>query len=89
MALKTRLKKTLIGKHQTHKKDTGSAQVQVALLTKEIALLTDHLKDHKKDNSARRGLLSKVAQRRNLLMYLKRDNPTSYQKTIERNKLKK
>lgn len=89
MALKSRIKKTIIGKHQSHKKDTGSAQVQVALLTKQISLLTDHLKDHKKDHSARRGLLGKVAQRRNLLMYLKRDKPTVYQKTIEKNKLKK
>lgn len=89
MALKTRIKKTIIGKHQTHKKDTGSAQVQVALLTRQITELTNHLKDHKKDHSARRGLLSKVAQRRNLLMYLKRDNPDSYQKTLEKNKLKK
>lgn len=72
-----------------HDKDTGSPQVQIAILTKEILELTKHLKDHKKDQSARRGLLGKVAQRRRLLTYLKMHNPNEYQNVIEANKLKK
>ncbi len=72
-----------------HDKDTGSPQVQVAILSKEIVELTKHLKDHKKDQSARRGLLGKVAQRRRLLTYLKMHNPDEYQSVLEANKLKK
>lgn len=89
MAIKGSSKKTLIKKHATHDKDTGSPQVQVAILTKEIAMLTKHLQDHKKDHSARRGLLGKVARRRTLLNYLRMNKPEDYQKTIEVNKLKK
>lgn len=89
MSLKGTSKKTLIKKHRTHDKDTGSPQVQVAILTKEIAMLTKHLKDHDKDHSARRGLLGKVARRRTLLNYLKMNDATGYQKTLEANKLKK
>jgi small subunit ribosomal protein S15 len=89
MAIKRSSKKTLITKHRTHDKDTGSPQVQVALLTKEIKLLTDHLGDHKKDQSARRGLLAKVAKRRKLLTYLKMNKPEQYQKVLESHKLKK
>lgn len=89
MTIKRVTKKKLINKHQQHKKDTGSPSVQVAILTKEIGLLTDHLKDHKKDNSARRGLLGKVARRRTLLTYLKMNKPDEYQKVLEANKLKK
>ncbi|MBI2635765.1 30S ribosomal protein S15 [Candidatus Peregrinibacteria bacterium] len=89
MAIKQKSKKALITKHRKHAKDTGSPQVQIALLTKTIGLLTDHLKDHKKDNSARRGLLGKVAQRRKLLTYLKQNKPQEYQEVLERHKLKK
>jgi len=89
MALKRATKKRLITKHQEHKKDTGSPKVQVAILTKEISHLTKHLQAHKKDHSARRGLLGKVARRRTLLNYLKMHNPVQYQKVIEANKLKK
>jgi small subunit ribosomal protein S15 len=89
MALKQKAKKKLIEKSQTHKKDTGSPSVQVTLLTKEIEMLTDHLQKHKKDHSARRGLLGKVAQRRDLLKYLQRENPDHYQDVLETNKLKK
>lgn len=63
--------------------------MQVRLLTKEIEELTGHLQSHKKDHSARRGLLGKVAQRRDLLKYLQRENPTHYQDVLEKNKLKK
>ncbi len=89
MVIKRTAKKNLISKHRKHAKDTGSPQVQIALLTKTIGLLTDHLKDHRKDNSARRGLLGKVAQRRKLLTYLKQNKPEEYQQALERHKLKK
>ncbi len=89
MAIKRTQKKNLINKHKTHSKDTGSPQVQIAILTKEIGLLTDHLKEHKKDHSARRGLLGKVAQRRKLLMYLRMNKPEDYQKMLELHDLKK
>lgn len=89
MTLKRTQKKTLIGKHRTHAKDTGSPQVQIAILTKEIAMLTKHLQEHKKDNSGRRGLLGKVAQRRKLLTYLRMNKPNDYQKVLETHKLKK
>ncbi len=89
MAIKRTQKKTLISKHRTHAKDTGSPQVQIAILTKEIRLLTDHLKEHKKDHSARRGLLGKVAQRRKLLTYLRMNKPEQYQEVLETHDLKK
>jgi len=72
-----------------HDKDTGSPHVQVAILTKEIDLLTKHLKEHAKDFSARKGLLSKVAKRRTLLNYLKMNLPVEYQKVLESNNLKR
>ncbi len=89
MALKRSIKKRLIGRHQVHQKDTGSPRVQVAILTKEIVMLTKHLQEHRKDHSARRGLLAKVARRRTLLTYLKMNKPTEYQNVLEANKLKK
>lgn len=89
MALKRAVKKRLITKHRTHDEDTGSAQVQIAILTKEIDLLSKHLSEHKKDFSARRGLLGKVAQRRKLLNYLKMNKPNDYQEVLEAHDLKK
>lgn len=89
MSLKRTVKKTLITKHRTHTKDTGSPQVQIAILTKEIALLTKHLQEHKKDHSARRGLLAKVAQRRKLLTYLRMNKPEQYQEVLEKHGLKR
>lgn len=89
MAIKRKTKKTLITKHQTHKKDTGSPQVQIAILSKEIILLTKHLQEHKGDHSARKGLLGMVARRRTLLNYLKMNTPDEYQKVLESNNLKK
>jgi len=89
MSLKRTQKKKLIEKTRTHAKDTGSPQVQIAILTKEIDLLTKHLQDHKKDHSARRGLLGKVAQRRKLLNYLRMNKPDDYQEVLEKHKLKK
>ena len=67
---------------QLHEKDTGSADVQVALLTRRIAQLTEHLKGNTKDHSSRRGLLKMVAQRRSLLDYLSRSNNERYKKVI-------
>jgi small subunit ribosomal protein S15 len=72
-----------------HEKDTGSADVQVALLTKRINELTEHLKSHAKDHSSRRGLLKLVAQRRSLLDYLKRTASDRYQSVIEKLQLRK
>ncbi len=89
MAIKRSTKRTIITKNRLHAKDTGSPQVQIAILTKEIALLTKHLQEHKKDHSARRGLLGKVAQRRKLLMYLRMNKPEEYQDVLEKHGLKK
>ena len=68
---------------QRHARDTGSSEVQIAVLTKEIELLTEHLKINKKDHSSRYGLIRKVNTRRSLLDYLKRENEAVYQKTIK------
>lgn len=72
-----------------HEKDTGSADVQIALLTKRINELTEHLKGHAKDHSSRRGLLRLVAQRRSLLDYLKRTAAERYQAVLEKLNLRK
>ena len=69
---------------QRHDRDTGSSEVQIALLTKEIEALTQHLKANKKDHSSRYGLLRKVQNRRNLLDYLKRENEQSYKDLIKK-----
>jgi small subunit ribosomal protein S15 len=74
---------------QLHGKDTGSADVQVALLTRRIAQLTEHLNSHAKDHSSRRGLLKMVAQRRSLLDYLSRSESERYKKLIEKLNLRK
>lgn len=68
--LTTKKKRKIIGEHQVHKTDTGSAEVQVALLTREITDLTAHLKQHPHDNHSRRGLLKMVGKRKRLLAYL-------------------
>ena len=77
-------KKTeLVVKYRTHEKDTGSPEVQVALLSERINHLTDHFKTHKKDHHSRRGLLKLVGQRRRLLDYLKTKDLNRYRKLIE------
>ena len=81
-------KEKIIEKFRTHKHDTGSSEVQIAILTAEIKELTKHLKDHKKDVSSRRGLLRKVSQRRKLLRYLGKDDEKSFNKLIKILKLK-
>jgi small subunit ribosomal protein S15 len=74
---------------QLHENDTGSADVQVALLTRRIATLTEHLKTNAKDHSSRRGLLKMVAQRRSLLDYLSRTKSDRYKNVIEKLNLRK
>ena len=74
---------------QLHEKDTGSADVQVARLTRRIAQLTEHLKSHAKDHSSRRGLLKMVATRRSLLDYLNRSKNDRYKNVIEKLNLRK
>ena len=69
---------------QRHDRDTGSSEVQIAILTKQIAALTEHLKANKKDHSSRYGLLRKVQNRRNLLDYLKREDAAKYQDLIKK-----
>jgi len=78
-----------IKQFQLHESDTGSADVQVALLTRRIGQLTEHLKSHAKDHSSRRGLLKMVAQRRSLLDYLSRSQAERYKKLIDRLNLRK
>lgn len=81
-------KAKIIAKFKTHEGDTGSAEVQIAILTHEIAELTSHLKTHRKDHSSRRGLLRKVSERRRLLRHLQKDNPASFEKLVKALKLK-
>jgi small subunit ribosomal protein S15 len=76
--LTTKKKQLVIKKNQTHEKDTGSSEVQVAVLSTKIIELTKHLKKHKKDNNSRRGLIKMVADRRNHLKYLERKSKTRY-----------
>ncbi len=82
-------KEKLIKKFRTHDSDTGSPQVQVAILSAEVKELTKHLKTHRKDFSSRRGLVKKVAERRRLLKYLERENAEAYAALIEALGLKK
>ena len=76
-------KKKIIAEYATTEGDTGSPEVQVAILTERIVNLTEHFKEHKKDNHSRRGLLKLVSQRRRLLDYVKRNDDSRYQKLIE------
>lgn len=84
MALAKEAKTEIIGQYKTHATDTGSPEVQVALLTKRINSLTDHFKAHAKDNHSRRGLLKLVSQRRRLLNYLRRRDADRYREVISR-----
>lgn len=84
MAVLAERKSTLIETYRTHETDTGSPEVQVALLTEQINGLGEHFKAHAKDFHSRRGLLKMVGQRRRLLGYLKRNHPERYQSLIER-----
>jgi len=82
--LTTKQKEKVIEEFATHKKDTGSPEVQVALLTKEIKLLSKHLKKHPKDYHSSRGLLGMVSDRRRLLSYLKKVSLRRYNKTMKK-----
>lgn len=84
MATATELKEKIVSDYKTHTSDTGSSQVQIALLTQRINELTEHFKVHKKDNHSRRGLLKMVSRRRKLLDYLKRKDINEYHTIIER-----
>nr|WP_292564563.1 30S ribosomal protein S15 [Mesorhizobium sp.] len=84
MSITAERKQELMGEFATAKGDTGSPEVQVAILSERIKNLTDHFKDHKKDNHSRRGLLALVSQRRSLLDYLKRKDDARYQTLIEK-----
>jgi small subunit ribosomal protein S15 len=83
MALVQEKKQELVQKYKRHDKDTGSPEVQVALLSERIAYLTEHFKTHKKDHHSRRGLLKLVGQRRRLLDYLKATDAGRYKALIE------
>jgi small subunit ribosomal protein S15 len=84
MAITQERKTQIIQDHKTHESDTGSPEVQVAILTENIINLTDHLRTHKKDHHSRRGLLKMVGQRRKLLAYLKNNDVKRYSVLIER-----
>lgn len=83
MALTVEQKGTLVSGYRRHEKDTGSPEVQVAILTGRITQLTDHLKTHKKDHSSRRGLLKMVGARSSLLKFLTKTDREKYQKIID------
>ena len=77
-------KTAVIEANRLHETDTGSPEVQIAVLTKRIAALTEHLKEHKKDNHSRRGLFKMVGRRRNLLNYLKKNDIERYRAIVEK-----
>jgi small subunit ribosomal protein S15 len=86
--LDKKIKEKLIKKFQTHDSDTGSPQVQIAILSEEIKQLTKHLQEHRKDHSSRRGLLKKVAERRKILKYLQKEDEKAFKDLAEKLKLK-
>ena len=83
MSMDNEKKNGIISKYRLHESDTGSPEVQIAILTERITYLTEHLKIHKKDHHSRRGLLMMVGQRRGLLNYLKDKDVNRYKKIIE------
>lgn len=89
MVLETEKKREIIDAHRTHENDTGSPQVQIALLTERIQYLTEHFKAHKKDHHSRRGLLKLVGQRRRLLSYLRDNDIEKYRELITKLGLRK
>lgn len=89
MALKKEEKTEVIKEVKTHDKDTGSPEVQIAIFTENIKKLTDHLKNHKKDNHSRRGLLKMVSKRRKLLDYLMKTNKKRYNEVVKKLGLRK
>ncbi len=89
MALVKEKKTDVINRFKTHAKDTGSAPVQIAVLTEQINMLNAHFKSHKKDNHSRRGLLVLIGKRRRLLDYLQSVDPKKYEETINKLDLRK
>ena len=89
MSISTAKKAQIVGEYQQAQNDTGSPEVQVALLSSRISYLTEHFKSNAKDHHSRRGLLALVSQRRKLLDYLKRKNADRYRSLIERLGLRK
>ena len=89
MALSKEKKQDIVKKFAKDAKDTGSAEVQIAILTEEIMALTEHLKEHKHDYHSRRGMLKKVGQRRSLLNYLKNKDVTRYREVVKKLNLRK
>jgi len=89
MSAATEVKQQIVAEHRRHESDTGSAEVQIALLTARINHLTEHLKTHKKDHSSRRGLLKMVGRRSSLLKYLFQTAPDRYRQTITKLGLRK
>ncbi len=87
--LTAQTKKKIVDSHKTHDKDTGSVEVQIALLTKQIEELTGHLKNHPKDNHSRRGLLKMVSKRKKFLEYISKKNKPAYEKLIKKLGLRK
>ncbi len=84
MSISIESKNKIIGEYRTHDSDTGSPEVQVAILTEKVRHLTEHLKLHKKDHASRRGLLQMVGKRSSLLKYLKNKDWSRYQQLIQR-----
>lgn len=84
MALTKDRKNELINEFKTHEGDTGSPEVQIAILTEQINTLNDHLRTHKKDHHSRRGLLKMVGKRRNLLSYLRKKDVSRYRVVIDK-----
>jgi small subunit ribosomal protein S15 len=89
MSITAEEKTQIVSDYKIHEKDTGSPEVQIAILTKRINELTDHLRTHKKDHSSRRGLLKMVSKRNSLLKYLTREDRTRYQQIIGKLGLRK
>ena len=89
MALNKELKQNIIKENRRDDKDTGSPEVQIAILTAEINALTEHLKEHKQDKHSKRGLLMKVGKRRSLLDYLKANDVVSYRELIKELNIRK
>lgn len=89
MSITAEKKSAIVGEYRTHEKDTGSPEVQIAILTTRINELTEHLKTHKKDHSSRRGLLKMVGKRNSLLKYLTKEDRSRYQRIIARLGLRK
>ncbi len=87
MSLTREEKQNIMTKYALHEGDTGSPEVQIAILTDEIVRLTEHLKGHKKDNHSRRGLLQKVGKRRRLLQYLQISEPERYEVFVKKIKI--